>query len=157
MKLSNLKCVFISMSLAQCAWLWVAYWRLWWVQIRLKVNKNQAWLNNYLHISEAAKPINNESRSDIIEHDSSIESIKLAEQMHESVRLAARLQLWSTACLPRSIVLVDMLKARSLNARVCIGVSKAGNQLASHAWVELDGCMVAEPETVQYQFTPLGQ
>lgn len=155
MKLSNVKNAFLSLSLAQYAWLWVAYWRLWWVQIQLKVFKKQAWLNSRLHISDVKKSMSEELHSNNLEHNSAIDNMRLAEQMHESIRLAARLQVWPTACLPRSIVLVDMLETRSLNAKVCIGVSKAGNQLASHAWVELEGDMVAEPESVQHEFTPI--
>ncbi|RBP49645.1 transglutaminase superfamily protein [Arenicella xantha] len=75
--------------------------------------------------------------------------------MHESVRLAARLHIVSMACLPRSIVLADMLRRQGDRAIVRIGVNKAGVQFVSHAWVEVDGCMVGEPEHVSEQFALL--
>lgn len=72
--------------------------------------------------------------------------------MHESVRLAARLHFFAAACLPRSIVLADMLRARGFNAAVLLGVTKVDTRLASHAWVEVNGVMVAEPENVELDF-----
>lgn len=73
--------------------------------------------------------------------------------MHEAVRLAARLHVLSAACLPRSIVLADMLQSRGHPANVLLGVAKSGQALSSHAWVEVDGFLVAEPESVEQDFT----
>jgi len=73
--------------------------------------------------------------------------------MHEAVRVAARLHLFPAACLQRSIVLADMLRARGYSAEVFLGVAKSGMRLSSHAWVEVDGHMVAEPESVVEDFT----
>ncbi len=75
--------------------------------------------------------------------------------MHESVRLAARLQPGRVECLPRSLALADMLQTRGMSGKVVIGVAKQGDQFASHAWVELDGSMVAEPEHVAIGFNRL--
>lgn len=76
-------------------------------------------------------------------------------EMHESVRLAARLLPGHAACLPRSIVLSDMLRRRGYAARVVLGVNKAHGELSSHAWVEVAGVMVGEPETVGAEFSRL--
>lgn len=76
-------------------------------------------------------------------------------EMHESVRLAARLLPGRVACLPRSIVLSDMLRRRGHAANVVLGVNKAGGTLSSHAWVEVAGAMVGEPETVGAEFSRL--
>jgi len=60
--------------------------------------------------------------------------------MHEAVRVAARLHLFPAAC-------------RGYSAEVFLGVAKSGMRLSSHAWVEVDGHMVAEPESVVEDFT----
>lgn len=77
--------------------------------------------------------------------------------MHESVRLAARVQPGNVACLPRSLVLADMLQARDMPGKVVIGVAKQGDQFASHAWVELDNRIVAEPERIAHDFNQLSR
>lgn len=79
----------------------------------------------------------------------------MALPMYESVRLAARLHVLSMACLPKSIVLADMLCVRGAKASVRIGVGKTGTQLASHAWVEIDGVMIGEPESVSTSFAQI--
>lgn len=76
-------------------------------------------------------------------------------QMHESVRLAARLFPGQPACLPKSIVLSDMLVVRGYSAKIMLGVSRHGDQLSSHAWVEVNDLMIAEPESVSNDFAPL--
>ena len=75
--------------------------------------------------------------------------------MHEAVRLAARCHIGKTDCLPRSIVLAEMLRRRSQNAHIMLGVAKRGDNISSHAWVEIDGKMIAEPESVGSDFSKL--
>ncbi len=75
------------------------------------------------------------------------------KRMHESVRLAARMHFFDAACLPRSIVLADMLKHRGVvAAKVRLGVGLESSSLASHAWVEVNGEPVAEPERMASDF-----
>ena len=88
-----------------------------------------------------------------VEHGAS--NSLLAAKMHEAVRLAARLHFYRAECLPKSVVLADMLTKRGLNAVVAIGVNKKGDSLTSHAWVELDGLMIGEPESIRQDFTSL--
>ncbi|MBL4674450.1 MAG: lasso peptide biosynthesis B2 protein [Arenicella sp.] len=129
----------------QLGWLWCAYWRLWPVLLRIKFKQffnDNRWLALKLTVVQS-RPTNR------------IADSSLAAQMHESVRLAARLQFLVAECLPKSIVLVEMLIARGVQASVVIGVSKKGGQFSSHAWVEVDGKMVAEPESVRDDFTQI--
>ena len=68
-----------------------------------------------------------------------------------------RLQpLWKTenipACLPKALALHSILRARDLSPVLSLGVSKRGRQLASHAWVELYGQMIGEPDNVADDF-----
>lgn len=132
-----------SLSYQQWCCLWGAYWRLWGAQLRIKL-KQQTWI------------VSKVSTGTLPEYaESSIEPHKLAyfEEMHESVRLAARCHFGQTACLPRSIVLADLLQKQGHNALVKLGVSKKAGQFASHAWVEVDGVMIGEPDSVEQDFS----
>lgn len=125
--------------------LWVAYWRLWPVLLRIKFKQffgDARWLKEKITI------VQNETKNKMSDS-------LLAAQMHESVRLAARLHFLAAECLPKSIVLADMLSTKGFHSRVVIGVSKKNDALLSHAWVELEGVMVAEPESIQNDFTTL--
>jgi len=115
------------------------------VALRIKL-KQQSWLNSKLApVSEQATPV-----------DKRLEPEQCYfSQMHESVRLASRLHFMPTRCLPRSIVLADMLRAKRYSARVVLGVAKNGGALSSHAWVEVNGDKVAEPEGVEQNFKRL--
>ena len=88
---------------------------------------------------------------------SCISTVSVAAQMHESVRLAARLHFLAAACLPKSLVLADMLSAYGIKAAVVIGVSKNDGRFSSHAWVEIEGQMVVEAESVVDTFTRLNR
>jgi len=79
----------------------------------------------------------------------------LSLEVHESVRLASRLHFLPADCLARSIALAGMLQCQSYEAKVFLGVKKGQNSFASHAWVELDGTMLGEPESVKSDFTAL--
>jgi len=131
----------------QWVWMWDAYWRLWPSIMRIKL-KQDAWLRSKISLLDDIQP--SDAISETTQND-------LALQMHESVRLAARLHFLNADCLPKSIVLADMLRRRSYRARVLVGVSKNGNGIASHAWVELEGAMLAEPASVEHDFTPLSR
>lgn len=52
------------------------------------------------------------------------------------------------ACLPRSLALFGEARARGLDVRLVVGVRADGGDVASHAWVLLDGEPFLEvPET----------
>ena len=82
-----------------------------------------------------------------------------AERMAESVRVAARLLPSHPACLPRSLVLYRMLRARGIRSDLMIGVTKGEvpRTLSSHAWVEIASRAVAEPTepSKNFQVIPL--
>ncbi len=128
------------------AWcVWCAYWRLWPVLLRIKFKQffsDTHWLHRKVTIVSTQTSM----------HTSASE---LAAQIHEAVRIAARLHFLNAECLARSIVLADMICVRGMQAKVVIGVSKKHQSFASHAWVELEGMMVAEPESIAHDFTPL--
>lgn len=130
------------LSVSQWVWMWSAYWRLVGVQIRIKL-KQQQWLKSKITFTKD-KTASKSSWN--------LQAQPLIEAMHESVRLASRFQICQAACLPRSIVLADMLTKKGLRAAVILGISKCGDALASHAWVEVNGVAVCEPESVAGDF-----
>ena len=136
---------FQRLNLNQWWWFWCAFWRLWPINLRIKF-KQGAWLRSKIcWVSSSSRETKDITITSKRYND--------AVLMHESVRLAARLHILPTNCLPKSIVLADMLRRRSYAAKVFIGVSKKSKQLLSHAWVEIDGTMLLEPEHVALDFT----
>ena len=138
---------FQKLSRKQLVWVWSAYWHLWPVLIRIKFKQfsnSNDWLMKKISL------VQNPSFS-------CISTVSVAAQMHESVRLAARLHFLAAACLPKSLVLADMLSAYGIKAAVVIGVSKNDGRFSSHAWVEIEGQMVVEAESVVDTFTRLNR
>ncbi|NND00586.1 MAG: lasso peptide biosynthesis B2 protein [Gammaproteobacteria bacterium] len=136
-----------KLSFSQWCRLIEAYWRLWPVLLKIRFGRT-AWLIDKLEFARQAVDLPKTSLPPLLDG--------MTRSMHEAVRLAARCHFWHTACLPRSLVLADMLNRRGLEASVRIGVSRstgADSSLASHAWVEVQGCIVGEPETISEQFT----
>ncbi len=136
---------FQRLSAKQWLWLAEAYGRLWPILLRIKV-KQGTWLREQIQLTDYTEE----------EHSMQMSVHELAAPMHEAVRLAARLHFLPAHCLPKSIALMQMLKARKLDAQVKIGISKKVDSLSSHAWVECEGFKVAEPESVAQEFTELG-
>ena len=130
-----------KLSLRQWVWIFSAWWRLWWAKIRLKWS-HPDWLTSKLARQRLEAP-------DRVH-------INTAQRLHESVRLAARLHPGSTDCLPKSLVLQSMLNERSIDAQLCLGVSKEAPghaaSFASHAWVEIGDQPICEPPTLHEQF-----
>lgn len=131
-----------ELSVEQLGWAWCAYWRLIGVKLRIQL-KQQAWLKSKITLAKAESAPKSTW---------SLPVQSVVESMHVSVQAAARVQFWQATCLPRSIVLADMLVKKGINAAVILGVNKNGHALASHAWVEVNGVMVCEPESVSGEF-----
>ncbi len=75
-----------------------------------------------------------------------------------AVARAAGHHLWPMTCLPRSLALQRMLARRGIAASLAIGVRREGGDagmIAAHAWVEVGGQAVGEPEAVEERFRPL--
>lgn len=57
------------------------------------------------------------------------------------------------ACLYRAIGRYSTLRRLGVPARFVMGVRRDGAGLAGHAWVEVDGAAVLEPEAPRYDVT----
>ena len=84
------------------------------------------------------------------------ELINTAQNLHESIRLASRLLPFPCECVPRSLVLRDMLQKKGVAAKFQIGVNKENLSLQSHAWVEVYGEAIGEKDDLKTTFKPIG-
>jgi len=71
------------------------------------------------------------------------------------VDAAANNHLFPMQCLERSLTRQRMLRKRGLDAELKIGVQKQGAELEAHAWLELTGKPLNEPEAIGERFLPL--
>lgn len=130
-----------SLSADQWRWVWSAYWLLWPTLLRIKYSP-AGWLRQKIELSTSTERV--------VQTESLV-----ANDMYDAVRFAARLHFIKADCLPKSLVLVQMLTRRHKAALLRIGVAKTAQGISSHAWVELDGKMIGEPGNVGEDFTAL--
>ena len=71
------------------------------------------------------------------------------------VELATRITHGQNRCLPRSLLMFWLLKARGEPARLVIGVSKVASTLESHAWIETEGTVMVDSPGLTRRFVPL--
>ncbi|MDF0667900.1 MAG: lasso peptide biosynthesis B2 protein [Nitrospira sp.] len=58
--------------------------------------------------------------------------------------MAAAVSHRNSRCLPRTLLLFWLLRARRQPVSICLGVSKNQTQLEGHAWVEQDGVLLGD-------------
>ncbi len=63
--------------------------------------------------------------------------------------------VYPAGCLPRSLVLERCLQRAGAPAELRIGVRLEEGRFDAHAWVEVDGAPVGEPEGVELRFARL--
>jgi hypothetical protein len=80
-----------------------------------------------------------------------------AKRVAELLASAAAHHLWAMTCLPRSLALARLLARRGIPARLALGVRAAPRGIAAHAWVEVGGEPLAEPEEIGSRFLPLAR
>jgi hypothetical protein len=71
-----------------------------------------------------------------------------------AIAAAARHARLDPNCLERSLLLWWLLRRRGVAAVVRIGVRKDASLLQAHAWIEVDGQVVADRTDVGAHFTP---
>ncbi len=72
-----------------------------------------------------------------------------------AVARAAAHHLAPMTCLPRAFALRKMLAQRGIPSALRIGVRKEAATIAAHAWVEVDGRALGEPEAIEERFRAL--
>ena len=83
------------------------------------------------------------------------ETLTFAWDRQRLVSMSARLHLFSMTCLPRALALRWMLGRRGIPTQLCIGINKSSTRMLAHAWVELDGQAIGEPEDIAERFAIL--
>lgn len=83
------------------------------------------------------------------------ESRAEAESIVRLVRTAAGNHLYPMTCLRRSLVVERFLAGRGIPGELRIGVRKGEEGFRAHAWIELGGRPLFEPEEVERRFASL--
>jgi len=76
-------------------------------------------------------------------------------RVHWALDTACRNFFYPVTCLRRSLVLQVLLNHFGIAAELHLGVRKEGDVLEAHAWLEYQGCPIAEPEAVRDRFKPM--
>lgn len=81
-----------------------------------------------------------------------------AASLQLQVARAAAHHLWPMTCLPQALALQAMLRRRKIPSLLRIGVRAepgGAKPIAAHAWVEVGGVALGEPEAIEERFRPL--
>jgi hypothetical protein len=81
-----------------------------------------------------------------------------AEQVADAVRLVSSRRAIGSTCLARSLTLWYLLRRRGIDAQLALGTRTDSDEpsgLAAHAWVEVDGGAVREPDDIGDRFPRL--
>lgn len=78
-----------------------------------------------------------------------------AQHLGWLVSLSSRLHVFHFTCLVRAITLSWMLGQRGIQSRVSIGANKSIGAIGAHAWVEVHGQAIGEPEDIAQRFAAL--
>jgi hypothetical protein len=84
----------------------------------------------------------------------SSEALGVARRIAHLEAVTASNLFFRTSCLEQSLVLCRMLRQRGMNADLRIGARKEANRFEAHAWVELDGTVLAGGEAEHLHFVP---
>ena len=79
------------------------------------------------------------------------------QRIQRLANAAARLQLPTATCLRRSLALGWMLNRRGIPAQLNLGVLKGAAGLQAHAWLEIAGQPLGEPEAITENFQKLSR
>ena len=81
-----------------------------------------------------------------------VDALAWAWRRQRIVSMAAGLHFFSMTCLPRALALRWMLSQRGIPAQLRIGINKSSKGVLAHAWVDIQGEMVGEPEDIAERF-----
>ncbi|MBE9227079.1 lasso peptide biosynthesis B2 protein [Phormidium sp. LEGE 05292] len=82
------------------------------------------------------------------------EGIKQARTIAKLVEIASRYGLYKPNCLQKSLLLWWLLRRQGMESVLRIGVRKQQENLAAHAWVECQGCVLNDRSDVDRLFPP---
>ena len=76
------------------------------------------------------------------------------ERLFTLIDLATTLSHRDGRCLPRSLLLFWLLRARQESVELCLGISKNKADLEGHAWVERDGIIMGDTPSFTNRYAP---
>jgi len=82
----------------------------------------------------------------------SAQDLQAAEALAQLANIAGRRGPIQATCLRQAVLLKAWLRRRGLDARLKIGVQKTAGAVDAHAWVELDGTPLAQPNLTHRPF-----
>lgn len=141
--ISNLRRL-LALSGSERRLLFEAWWRLVAAAMRLRLAPRQA-------VTEALA----EATSPVGRHESAGTA---PSQVALAVSRAAAHHVLPMTCLPRALALQRMLRARGIAAQLRIGVRKESTDvggIAAHAWIEVAGVPLGEPQAIEERFQTL--
>ena len=83
------------------------------------------------------------------------EVLAWAQELEKLVYLASSLHLACMTCLVRACSLQWMLGRSGIPSRLCIGVNNSLPGMHAHAWVQVMGQALGEPEDIEERFKVL--
>jgi hypothetical protein len=81
-------------------------------------------------------------------------TVDMASAIAMKLDLAARHLFFRTNCLERSLALRWLLRRRGIAAELRIGARKESALFEAHAWIELDGVVLNDPDEEHLHFAP---
>jgi hypothetical protein len=78
-----------------------------------------------------------------------------AERLASWVEIGARYYLRPVGCLKRALALRAVLSRRGIAAQVRVGVTRDGETVLAHAWVDHDGHVLNDAPDVGESYIPL--
>ncbi len=85
------------------------------------------------------------------------EALQDAERLAELAAIAGRHGAWANTCLRQALAVQWWLRRDGLPAQLRIGARKQGDVVDAHAWVELEGVALAQPNLAYHAFGELGK
>jgi hypothetical protein len=126
---------FRRLDLRQRAWLIVFLGALPAVKLSLRYQgyaRTRALVERWTRSENTRKP----SRKDVI----------AADQLARVAQIAGRRGVVKATCLPQALMVYAAVRRRGLEPTFQIGVRKADSKFEAHAWIELAGHPLAQPD-----------
>lgn len=86
------------------------------------------------------------TRPDDLTLDGGTDSLPAARRLRQLTGWAARLHLLPMTCLVQSLALRRMLTRRGIASRLNLGAARDPRGFRAHAWLEVDGESLGEPQ-----------
>jgi len=93
-----------------------------------------------------------ESMSTCAAHSATEQELRSAEVIAQLAEKAGRTGFYAATCLRQSLLVYGWLRRWGLAPELRLGVRKGIEDFAAHAWIELEGRVLAQPDP---SFTPL--